>query len=126
MKPYQAIETVEAPKAIGTYSQAVIVDEWVYLSGQIGLDPNTQELVIGFEAQCRQILDNMAAVLKAAGCDTNHLIKCGIFVTDLSDFSRLNAIMAEYFSPPYPARSVVAVSALPKGALVEIEAVAKR
>lgn len=119
----QPLQTPNAPQAIGTYSQAIRADGVVYLSGQIGLDPNTMQLVEGIDAQIRQVLKNMQAVADAAGASLDHALKITVFLTDLANFTRLNEIMAEYFSQPYPARSAVGVSQLPRGALVEIEAI---
>lgn len=120
-----------APRAIGPYSQAVLVD-WqsgsgrtLYCSGQIGLDPATGELVPGgFEAQARRVLANLHAVAAGAGMTLADAVKLTVYVTNLDDFPKLNAIFAETFAEPYPARATVQVSALPKGALVEIDLVA--
>lgn len=119
----QPLQTPNAPQAIGTYSQAIRANGVVYLSGQIGLDPNTMQLVEGIDAQIHQVLQNMQAVAGAAGASLDHALKITVFLTDLANFTRLNEIMAEYFSQPYPARSAVGVSELPRGALVEIEAI---
>lgn len=119
----QPLQTPNAPQAIGTYSQAIRANGVVYLSGQIGLDPNTMQLVEGIDAQIHQVLKNMQAVADAAGASLDHALKITVFLTDLANFTRLNEIMAEYFSQPYPARSAVGVSELPRGALVEIEAI---
>jgi len=118
------IDTDRAPRAIGTYSQAIRVGETVYLSGQIPLVPETMALVQGdVRAQIRRVFDNLEAVAVAAGGGLADLVKLTVFLTDLEDFPMLNQVMAEYFSAPYPARAVVGVSALPKGAAVEMEAV---
>lgn len=117
------IHTGDAPQAIGTYSQAVEAAGVFYLSGQIGLDPKTMELVDGFEAQAHQVFDNMRAVAAAAGCTLDNAVKLTVFLADLGNFAKLNEIMAGYLSEPYPARSALGVSQLPKGALIEIEAV---
>ena len=117
------IQTGDAPKAIGTYSQAVEADGVVYLSGQIGLDPKTMQLVDGFEAQAHQVFSNLRAVAAAAGCTLDNAIKLTVFLADLGNFAKLNEIMAGYLDEPYPARSALEVSQLPKGALIEIEAV---
>lgn len=117
------IHTGDAPQAIGTYSQAIEVSGVVYLSGQIGLDPRTMELVDGFEAQAHQVFSNMRAVAAAAGCTLGNAVKLTVFLADLADFAKLNEIMAGYLGEPYPARSALEVSQLPKGALIEIEAV---
>lgn len=119
----EIIQTANAPAAVGTYSQAVKVGNTVYLSGQIGLVPATGELVEGFDAQTKQVFDNLTAVCEAAGGSLAHIAKLNIFVTDLANFAKLNEIMATYFSEPYPARAAVQVSALPKGAVVEMDAV---
>jgi len=117
------IQTSDAPAAIGTYSQAVQVDQTVYLSGQIGLDPVSMQLVDGIEAQIHQVFKNLAAVAAAAGGSLADVVKLNVFLTDLGHFPRVNEIMAGYFSPPYPARAAVGVAALPRGALVEADAV---
>ena len=117
------IQTADAPAAIGTYSQAVRVDRTVYLSGQIGLDPATMQLVDGIEAQIHQVFKNLRAVANAAGGSLGDVSKLNVFLTDLGHFSRVNEIMAEYFSQPYPARAAVGVASLPRGALVEADAV---
>ncbi|MDR2874475.1 MAG: RidA family protein [Methylobacillus sp.] len=119
----QIISTEGAPKAIGTYSQAVRVGDTVYLSGQIGLDPATAQLVEGMEAQTRRVFDNLSAVAKAAGGSLADIVKLNIFLTDLGHFALVNTIMAEYFKEPYPARAAVGVASLPRGALVEADAV---
>lgn len=117
------IHSDHAPKAIGPYSQAVRVGNLVYLSGQIPLDPATMELVEGFGAQTHQVFKNLQAVCQAAGGSLANIVKLNIYVTDLANFAELNDIMGTYFSAPYPARAAIQVSALPKGALVEMEAV---
>ncbi|MFV1921965.1 MAG: RidA family protein [Methylotenera sp.] len=119
----EIIQTNLAPAAIGTYSQAVKVGKTVYLSGQIGLDPERMELVDGIEAQVRRVFDNLSAVTQAAGGSVADIVKLNIFLTDLGHFSLVNSIMAEYFAEPYPARAAVGVASLPKGALVEADAV---
>lgn len=117
------IQTADAPFAIGTYSQAIRVDRTVYLSGQIGLDPASMQLVDGIEGQIHQVFKNLAAVAKAAGGSLDDVVKLNIFLTDLGHFPRVNEIMAQYFAEPYPARAAVGVAALPRGALVEADAV---
>lgn len=117
------IQTADAPKAIGTYSQAVAADSTVYLSGQIGLDPRTMELVNGFEAQAHQVFRNLGAVAAAAGGNAGDIVRLTVFLTDLANFAKLNEIMAGYFTEPFPARSAVGVSQLPRGALIEIDAI---
>jgi reactive intermediate/imine deaminase len=119
------IHTNDAPQPIGSYSQAIKVGNTIYFSGQIGLDPKTGLLVDGgFEAQSRQAFKNLQAVALAAGASLDDVTKVNIYVINLDDFSILNSVMAEYVNTPYPARSTVQVAALPKGALVEIEATA--
>lgn len=117
------IQTADAPAAIGTYSQAVRVDRTVYLSGQIGLDPVSMQLVDGVEAQIHQVFRNLRAVAAAAGGSLANVAKLNVFLTDLRHFAKVNEIMAGYFSPPYPARAAVGVASLPRGALVEADAV---
>ncbi len=120
----EAIRTDAAPAAIGAYSQAVRVGEAVYLSGQIGLDPATMELVSGdAEAQVRQVFQNLAAVARSAGGSFADIVKVTVYLTNLAHYGALNEVMAELFSPPYPARAAVGVAALPRGALVEADAV---
>ncbi len=121
----QIIHTDKAPKAIGPYSQAVRVGDFVYTAGQVALDPATMELVSGsVEEQTRQVLANLTQVLAAAGTDMNKVVKTTVFLQDMGDFAKMNAIYAEAFAENPPARSTVAVAGLPKGALVEIECVA--
>jgi 2-iminobutanoate/2-iminopropanoate deaminase len=117
--------TDRAPGAIGPYSQAVSVDGWLYTSGQIGLDPASGEMVAGFDAQARQVLANLRAVLAEAGVDFTDVVKATIYVTDLADFPRLNELYGEALGDHRPARSTVQVAALPKGGLVEIDLVAR-
>lgn len=119
----QIIHTAAAPQAIGTYSQAVKVNGTVYLSGQIGLDPQTMQLVEGIESQVHRVFKNLAAVAEAAGGSLQDVVKLNIFLTDLGNFALVNTVMAEYFKEPYPARAAVGVASLPKGALVEADAV---
>jgi reactive intermediate/imine deaminase len=119
----QIIQTDAAPAAIGTYSQAVQVGQTVYLSGQIGLDPATMQMVDGIEAQIHRVFQNLGAVATAADGSLADVVKLNIFLTDLSHFPLVNEIMAGYFSQPYPARAAVGVSALPRGALVEADGV---
>lgn len=118
-----AIHTDAAPKAIGTYSQAIRCDNTVYFAGQIGLDPATMELVSGIEAQIRRVFDNLKAVAAAAGGGLEDIVKLNVYLTDLSHFARVNEIMATYFTAPYPARAALGVASLPRGAHVEIDAV---
>ncbi|MGO4701032.1 RidA family protein [Dyella sp. 2RAB6] len=118
------ISTDQAPAAIGPYSQAVRAGNTVYFSGQIPLDPATGNLVQGDIAlQTRRVFDNLKAVAEAAGSSLSAIVRIGIYVTDLANFATVNAVMAEYFQAPYPARSTIQVSALPKGAEVEVDAV---
>lgn len=120
----QIIATDLAPKAIGTYSQAVKVGDTVYLSGQIPLDPATMTLVEGgIDVQIRRVFDNLKAVAEAAGGGFADVVKLNVFLTDLSHFPVVNEIMAEYFAEPYPARAAIGVAALPRGAGVEMDAV---
>ena len=119
----QAIETEKAPQAIGTYSQAVRAGSTVYLSGQIGLEPESMQMAEGIEAQTRRVFDNLRAVAEAAGGSLDGMVKLTVYLTDLAHFPRINEIMAEYFHKPYPARAAVGVAALPRGAMVEIEGV---
>lgn len=119
----RTINTDKAPAAIGTYSQAVVAGNTVYLSGQLGMDPATMALRDGFEAQATQVFENLAAVAKAAGGDLSHAVKLNIYVVDLANFPTVNEIMARFCAEPYPARAAVQVAALPKGAEVEIEGV---
>ena len=119
----QIISTPHAPAAIGTYSQAVKVGNTVYLSGQIGLDPVSMQLVEGVEAQVRRVYDNLKAVTEAAGGNMNDIVKLNIFLIDLANFALVNSMMAEYFTQPYPARAAVGVASLPRGALVEADAI---
>lgn len=120
----QIISTAAAPAAIGTYSQATRFGDIVFLSGQIPLDPPRMELVEGgIEAQVHQVFKNLKAVCEAAGGNLDNILKLTVFLADMSHFPSVNAIMAEYFSKPYPARAAVGVAALPRGALVEMDAI---
>lgn len=124
MPSRQIIATTDAPAAIGPYSQAVRAGDTVYFSGQIPLDPATGNLVVGdITAQARRVFDNLVAVAQAAGGSLAQVVRVGIYVTDLTNFAEVNAVMAEYFQQPYPARSTIEVSALPKGAQVEVDAI---
>lgn len=121
----KVIHSDKAPKAIGPYSQAICAASLVYTAGQIGLNPVTMEIVSGgIEAETRQALTNLKNVLEASGSSLEHVIKTLVFLKDMADFPKMNAIYTEYFPENPPARSTVQVAALPKGALVEIEAVA--
>ncbi len=117
------IHTDAAPAAIGVYSQAVNVNGTVYLSGQIPLNPDTMQLVEGIEAQIHQMFQNLRAVCEAAGGSFDQLVKLNVFMTDLAHFAKVNEIMAQYFTAPYPARAAVQVAALPRGAMIEADGV---
>ena len=122
--PRQAIATEHAPAAIGPYSQAVRRGATVFLYGQIPLDPATGQLVEGdIAAQTRRVFDNLRAVCQAAGGTLEDVVRVGIYLTDLGDFAAVNAVMADYFSAPYPARSTIEVAGLPRGARVEVDAI---
>ena len=122
--PRQAIHSDQAPTAIGPYSQATRAGDTVYFSGQVPLDPATGELVGGdIAAQARRAFDNLAAVCAAAGGTLDDIVRVGLYLTDLGQFAQVNAVMAEYFQAPYPARSTIGVSALPRGAAFEVDAV---
>lgn len=121
------IRTDSAPAAIGPYSQAVAVGDTVYVSGQIPLDPATMEIVGGgFDAEVRRVLDNLAAIVHAAGASLDEIVKLNVFLTDLANFQLVNDVMSEYFGEPYPARAAIGVAALPRGAQVEMDAVLVR
>jgi reactive intermediate/imine deaminase len=122
----QALHTPDAPQAIGTYSQAIRTGSTVYLSGQIGLDPATMQVVEGIDAQIHRVFRNLQAVATAAGASLDDAVKLTVFLTDLTHFARLNEIMAQYLKQPYPARSAVGVSQLPRSALVELQAILVR
>ncbi len=117
------IHTDNAPKAIGTYSQAVRTGNTVYLSGQIGLDPQTMQMVDGIDAQIQRVFDNLKAVAEAAGGTLNDVVRFTVYLTDLKHFAKVNEIMATYLAEPYPARAAIGVASLPRDALVEIDAV---
>ncbi|PBJ82844.1 reactive intermediate/imine deaminase [Lysobacteraceae bacterium NML93-0399] len=122
--PRTPISTPDAPAAIGPYSQAVRAGDTVYFSGQIPLDPASGEIVAGdITAQARRAFDNLKAVAEAAGGTLDDIVRVGLYVTDLGEFAQVNAVMAEYFAAPYPARSTIEVPALPKGARFEVDAV---
>ena len=126
MTERKRVHTDRAPAAIGPYSQAIVSGGLVFTAGQIGLDPATGDMVEGgVEAQAVRALDNLAAVLAAAGSSMKDVLKTTVYLADMADFARVNEIYARYFEEPYPARSAVQVGALPKGALVEIEAIAR-
>ena len=117
------IQTKDAPAAIGTYSQAVRAGDTVYLSGQIGLDPASMRLAEGIDAQIDRVLRNLAAVARAAGLSLEHSVRMTVYLTDLAHFAKVNEIMAKHLREPYPARAAVGVASLPRGALVEIDAI---
>ena len=119
----QIIQTDQAPQAIGTYSQAVKAGDTVYLSGQIGLDPASMQMVEGIDNQIQRVFDNLKAVAAAAGGSLQDVVKLNVYLTDLANFAKVNEIMGTYFNQPYPARAAVGVAQLPRGALVEMDAV---
>ena len=119
----QPIHTSAAPQAIGTYSQAVRSGDTVYLSGQIGLDPATMQMVEGIDAQIHRVFQNLQAVAAAAGGGLEHAVKLTVYLTDLAHFARVNEIMSTYVGQPYPARAAIGIASLPRGALVEIDAI---
>lgn len=123
MSSKTVIQTPDAPAAIGTYSQAIRVDDTVYLSGQIGLDPSTMQMVEGIEKQIHRVFQNLRAVADAAGSSLDDVVKLNVYLTDLGNFALVNEIMAGYFRVPYPARAAVGVASLPRGALVEMDGV---
>ncbi len=120
------ISSLSAPKAIGPYSQAVLSGDTLYVSGNIPVNPSDGGIPDGIEAQTKQVFENMKAVLKEAGMDFSDVVKTTAFLTDLDNFAAFNALYSDYFIAPYPARSCVEVSKLPKGVLVEVECVAKK
>lgn len=117
------VSTQNAPAAIGTYSQAVRAGDTLYLSGQIGLDPATGQMVEGVEHQIHRVFGNLKAVAEGAGASLSDVVKLTVYLTDLANFARVNEAMAKYFSQPYPARAVVGVVSLPRNALVEADAI---
>ena len=121
----KVISTEKAPSAIGPYSQAVVSGNLFYTSGQIPIIPETGELAQGLEAQAHQVFRNLAALLKAAGSDMSHAVKTTVFIKNMADFAAINAVYAQYFSEPYPARSCVEVARLPKDVLLECEVIAE-
>jgi reactive intermediate/imine deaminase len=120
----QVIQTADAPAAIGPYSQAIRAGDTLYLSGQIGLDPASGQMVDGLEAQAHRVFRNMQAVTTAAGASLDDVVKLSILLADLADFAKVNEIMATYFKAPYPARSTYQVAGLPRGGRIEVEAIA--
>ena len=121
----QAVSTTKAPAAIGPYSQAQIVGNLIYTSGQIPIIPETGEIAVGLEAQAHQVFRNLSELLKAAGSDLSKTVKTTVFIQHMDDFSAINAIYAQYFTEPYPARSCVEVARLPKDVLLECELIAE-
>ena len=119
----KAIQSKGAPAAIGTYSQAVRAGDTVYLSGQIGLDPETMQMADGIDGQTHRVFRNLAAVADAAGMSLDDAVRMTVYLTDLAHFARVNEIMAQYVREPYPARAAVGVAGLPRGALVEVDAI---
>lgn len=120
----QAIVSDGAPSAIGTYSQAIRAGQFVFISGQIPLDPETMEIVEGdFESRARRVFDNLRAIVQAAGGELDQIVKLTIYLTDLDNFATVNSVMADFFKTPYPARAALGVASLPKGADVEAEAI---
>ena len=121
----KTIHTMDAPQAIGTYSQGIRVSggDTIYISGQIGLEPSTMQMVEGIENQIHRVFQNLTAVAGAGGGSLRDIVKLNVYLTDLSNFQKVNEIMVQYFSAPYPARAAIGVSALPRNALVEIDAV---
>ncbi len=124
--PKKPIHTDQAPAAVGTYSQAIDAGGFVFISGQIPLDPKTMDLVEGPEPQIRQVFSNLAAVCAAAGATLDDIVRLSVYLADLADFSKVNEVMGELFSEPYPARAAFQVAALPKGARIEVEAIVQR
>ena len=118
-----AIHTRDAPEAIGTYSQAVRAGDTLYVSGQIGLDPATMQLAEGIEGQTHRVFRNLAAIAGAGGLGLEHCVRMTVYLTDLAHFARVNEIMGQYFSQPYPARAAIGVAALPRGAKIEADAI---
>ncbi|MBP7275809.1 MAG: Rid family detoxifying hydrolase [Kiritimatiellae bacterium] len=119
-----AVQTDRAPAAIGPYQQAVRTEGWLWVSGQLGLDPATGALAEGFEAQTRQVFANLTAILEAAGSTWDHVVKTSVFLADLNDFPALNALYQSVVRPPYPARETVQVARLPRDARIEISLIA--
>lgn len=121
----QEIKTDRAPQAIGPYSQAILTEKFIFVSGQIHLNPGTGEMVTGsIKEQTKQVLENVKAVLEAAGSSLDQVVKTTVFLQDMNDFSQMNEVYATYFRPPYPARSTIQVARLPRDAKIEIEAIA--
>ena len=120
----RVVETTDAPKAIGPYSQAIVANGFVFAAGQIGTDPKTGVLAEGVEAQVEQVLKNIAAVLKASGSSMENVVKATVFLADMNDFAKMNEIYGKHFKSPFPARSTVQVARLPRDAKIEIEVIA--
>ncbi len=120
----RAVASNDAPQAIGPYSQAVRAGQWLFLSGQIGLDASGHLVPGGIEAETNQVLENLRAVLAATGASLDNVVRTTIYLVDLNDFGRVNVIYARYFGAPFPARATVGVAALPRGARIEIDAIA--
>ncbi|MEK4848445.1 RidA family protein [Paenibacillus sp. FSL H7-0756] len=120
------VATNKAPGAIGPYSQAIVAGNWVYTSGQLGMDPQTAELPVSVQEQARQSLNNVKAILEEAGASMDQVVKTTVYLKDMNDFAAVNEVYSTFFTEPYPARSAVEVARLPKDALVEIEAVARK
>ncbi len=118
-----AIQSSDAPAAIGTYSQAVRAGDTVYVSGQIGFDPATMQLAEGIEAQIHRVFRNLAAIAAAAGLGLEHAVRMTVYLTDLAHFAKVNEIMAQYVGRPFPSRAAIGVASLPRGALVEIDCI---
>ena len=122
----QKIQTSQAPKAIGPYSQAIKTDSLIFVSGQVAMDPETSELISGgITEQTKQVFENLSAILKSAGSDFSKVVKVSVFMTDLAEFAQMNAVYAEYLQETLPARETVQVAALPKAAIVEISLIAQ-
>ncbi len=123
----KAISTLDAPKAIGPYSQGIRAGDWVFTAGQVAFDPATQQIIDGdISAQTDRVMKNLSAILKAAGCSLRDVVRCTVFLKSMDDFAAMNEVYGKYFEAPYPARSTVEVRRLPKDVLVEIDAIATR
>ena len=120
----KVIATKKAPAALGPYSQAIVVNDMIYTSGQIGINPATGEIPADIEGQTRQVFENLKAILEEAGTDLDHAVKTTVFVKDMNDFAKVNEIYATYFTDAFPARSCVEVARLPKDFLIEVEVIA--
>lgn len=122
----QSVMTLKAPGAMGPYSQAILMNNTMFISGQLGIEPNSGNLVEGFEAQTNQVFANIKAILDAVGMGFSNIVKCSVFLKDLNDFAVMNEIYGRYFSAPYPAREAIQVARLPKDGLIEISVIAMR